>query len=59
MKPHIAIETFDAISQRLACLDAEVRSIRAMLFQMAEQQQSANPEHHELRGAEDYLTRPD
>jgi hypothetical protein len=59
MKPHIAVEAFDAISQRLACLDAEVRSIRAMLFQLAEQQQSTAPQQVDFRSPEDFLTRPD
>lgn len=60
MKPHIALETFDLINERLTMLDAEVRSIRAMLFQLAEtQQRQAGGELVELRGPEDYLRSPD
>ena len=61
MKPHLAPPTFDAISERLTMLDAEVRSIRAMLFQMAETQQRhfGAGEFFELRGPEDHLRRPD
>ncbi len=61
MKPHISLETFEAINERLAMLDAEVRSIRAMLFQLAEtqQRQSGDGAMAELRGPEDHLFRPD
>ena len=61
MKPHIAMETFNVITERLTHLDAEVRSIRAMLFQLAEAQhrQFGDGDAEEFRGPEDHLTRPD
>ena len=61
MNPHIPSDAFERLAQRLSTIDAEIRSIRAALFQMAATHQLSDALEGEqnFRTAEDFVNRPD
>jgi hypothetical protein len=61
MNPHMPIDAFQRLAERLSTIDAEVRSIRAALFQMAAAQQLLETlgGEHNARTTEDFVHQPD
>lgn len=61
MNPHMTRDAYDSLTQKLSVIDAEIRSIRATLFQLAEDQHraSGNGESPQYRTAEDFIRQPD
>ena len=61
MNHHMNRDNFDLLAQRLSTIDAEIRSIRAALFQLSDAQQRANGrgEPTPVRTAEDFVRHPD
>lgn len=60
-KPFNESEERDKITRRLSAIDAEMRSIRAMLFSLAEEQKrnTQSPEDLAFRTADDYIRQHD
>ncbi len=59
MKPHLPPKSLETLAHKLTAIDAEIRSIRATLFQLAEATTSPESNARERRTAEDDLERPD
>jgi hypothetical protein len=61
MTHHFPRDAFELLTQRLSAIDAEIRSIRATLFQLSDNQQRVmgRGEMTPVRTAEDFVHQPD